>query len=341
MMLEKIIRPDLLDFKAYPENLEPSDRIALHLNESAFKRNFPMDSIGSNRYPMTVKSTTEVLAQFYGVKSDELLVTAGSDEGINLLMRLCCRPGVDSILINTPTFSMYGIYAKIQGASVIEVPLIESKDFALDVNAILKQKQECTKLIFICNPNNPTGTPVKCDDIIRLATACPEILIVIDEAYIEFSDDKSSVPLISDFSNLVILRTLSKAHAMAGIRCGTLIARSELITYLNTIASPFMLANTTLDAARFAVSITIWNQTQDEIALIRRERKRIFEICRQSKRFSKTYPSQANFLYLRCDQPNKFAECCQQQGLIIRTYPDAIRITISTPEINQRWVALC
>jgi len=340
-MFETIIRPDLLDSKSYQSTAIQEESLALHLNESSFQRTLPNIDLALNRYPRTMIKVRQEFAKFYGIKDNQIQITASSDEGINLLIRLCCRAGVDSILVNTPAFPMYAGYAKFQGASVISVPLIEADNFALDLKGITEKIFPTTKLIFICSPNNPTGTLADTEAIIQLAKTSPNTLVVVDEAYIEFSELGSLTPLIDEYPNIVILRTLSKAHALAGIRFGAILGNANLIQYCLAISSPFPISTPTLAAAEYAITDAQWKKTQAEIAIIQTERSRLLALCKSLPLFTKVYPSQANFLYLECPQAAEFTARCAEHGILIKNMQNAVRITISTPQQNQRWIELC
>ena len=173
------------------------------------------------------------MSTLYGVKQEQLLVTRGSDEGIDLLVRLFCRAGKDQIMICPPTYGMYKVAAHIQGASVIEVPLIKEQHFALNVAEMLAVWQTSIKLIFLCSPNNPTGNLLAVSDILLLSKMLDKkSIVIVDEAYIEFSMRESLVKYLNDYPNLVVLRTLSKAYGLAGIRCGVTLANINIIQLL-------------------------------------------------------------------------------------------------------------
>jgi len=217
MSVLDLARADIRAMQPYSSaRMEASGgRILLNANESAWLP-FGDDGSGCNRYPDPQPAMlVDTLARLYGVKPEQLLVGRGSDEAIDLLVRAFCRAGQDAILIQPPTFGMYSVCARIQGAAVIEVPL--AQDFRLDVDAVLAAMTPAVKLVFVCTPNNPTGQAIAAAEVERLAQALVgRALLVIDEAYVEFADAPSLAALVDRHEHVAILRTLSKAWALAG-----------------------------------------------------------------------------------------------------------------------------
>ena len=259
MWLENRIRDDLKSLEAYQPKDIKSSQAAMHANE------LPWDPIQEyqwqcNRYPQSQpKELIDKLAEFYGTDSASMLLSSGSDISIDLLMRLFVEPYADSIILCPPTFCMYHVYAQIQGANIIECNL--GKDYELDIELIKKSMDDSVKLLFLCNPNNPTGNSISLEDINALCAAGKErTLIVVDEAYIEFSDKPSCITLLEKNDNLVILRTLSKAFGLAGLRLGATIAHPFLISQLKAIAAPYSLAQPSIQLALKALSKQNWYQ---------------------------------------------------------------------------------
>src|SRR6185437_6976687 len=198
----------------------------LHANELPWR---PLDDdsrAGLNRYPEPQpRALIDRLAELYAVAPASLLVGRGSDEAIDLLTRAFCRAGSDAVLVCPPTFGMYSVCARIQGAEVLQTPLTAADGFALDEHAVLERCAPAVKLVFLCSPNNPTGNLLDEGAILRIARRLAgRALLVVDEAYIEFADRSSLARLVAEVPNLAILRTLSKAYGLAGARCGALIA---------------------------------------------------------------------------------------------------------------------
>jgi histidinol-phosphate aminotransferase len=255
--------------------------ILLDANESPFSSN-------TNRYPDPMQSDLkEEIASLKNVESDQLYLSNGSDEFISQLIVACCEPGIDNIITLPPTFGMYKVSARIHGVEVKEVPL--NQDFQLNTSAILESADEKSKIIFIPTPNNPTANSFEYIAIKKIIEEFPG-LVVIDEAYIEFTDKESLTKLLSKFSNLIICQTFSKAQGMAGIRLGMAFAQAELVNYINTIKAPYNLNSLTIEAAFKRL------REQDQV-----RKKRIEKLLNEISFIKKIYPSDANFVLVRVD----------------------------------------
>lgn len=345
MSVLDLARPEIRAMQPYSSaRMEASGgQVFLNANESAWA---PVgdDGLGCNRYPEPQPAAlVEALAALYGVRREQLLVGRGSDEAIDLLVRAFCRAGEDAILIQPPTFGMYAVCARIQNAGVIEVVLKE--DFTLDVDAILAAMAPAVKLVFICTPNNPTGQLVPRASVEQLAQALAgRALLVVDEAYVEFTDagGASVADLIDRYDHLAVLRTLSKAWALAGARIGSLLANAEVIALLKRIMPPYPLPLPCVEAALIALSG--WGQVnaRNHVAIVRNQRARMQEALRRLPGVREVLPSQANFLAVRFDDAAAVYHQLLAAGIVVRDvrrYPnlgDALRITIGTPEENDR-----
>ena len=316
-------------------------QILLNANESAWPP-FGDAGEGCNRYPEPQPAALiDTLAALYGVRREQLLVGRGSDEAIDLLVRAFCRAGQDAILIQPPTFGMYAVCARIQDAGVIEVPL--RADFTLDVDALLAALTPAVKLVFVCTPSNPTGQVVPRAEIERLAQALAgRALLVVDEAYAEFADAPSVVGLLDRYEHLAILRTLSKAWALAGARIGTLLAHAGVIALLRRIMPPYPLPLPCVDAALTALSPAGQASAQARLALVQEQREWLRVSLAQVAGVRAVLPSQANFLAVRFDDAGAVYQRLARAGIVVRDvrrYPnlgDALRITIGTPAENAR-----
>ncbi|MGP1667067.1 MAG: histidinol-phosphate transaminase, partial [Rhodanobacter sp.] len=269
----------------------------------------------------------------------------GSDEAIDLLVRAFCRAGKDAILIQPPTFGMYSVCARIQNAAVIEAPLAD--DFSLDVEAVLAAVTAAVKLVFVCTPNNPTGQCVPRESIERLLQALDgRAVLVVDEAYIEFAFEASVADLIDRYQHLAVLRTLSKAWALAGARIGCLLANPAVIALLRRIMPPYPLPLPSVAAAMAALSDAGQAQARDHMAVLRREHERVRSGLAALACVRSVLPSQANFLAVRFEDTGAAYQRLLAAGVVVRDirhYPklgDALRITIGTPEENDRMLAV-
>jgi histidinol-phosphate aminotransferase len=319
--------------------------VLLNANESAWAPTGDV-GLGCNRYPQPQPpELLAALAAIYGVREEQLLVARGSDEAIDLLVRAFCRAGKDAILIQSPTFGMYSVCARIQDAAVIDVPL--TVDFSLDVDAVLSALTPAVKLVFICTPNNPTGQSVPRTSIERLARELAgRALLVVDEAYVEFSESGSVAGLIDRHENLAVLRTLSKAWALAGARIGSLLANAEVIAMLRRILPPYPLPSPCVDAA--LMTLSGWGQANahERIAIVREQRALMRDQLARLPGVREVLPSQANFLAVRFDDACAMYQRLLAAGIVVRDvrrYPglhDALRITIGTPAENESVLAV-
>lgn len=299
-----------------------------------------------NRYPDPQPAALVArLAALYGVDDDQVLIGRGSDEGIDLLVRAFCAAGRDAILISPPTFGMYAVCARIQGAAVVEAPL--RADFTLDVDAVLAAVAPSIKLVFVCAPNNPSGAGVPRAAILRLAEALADrALLVVDEAYVEFVDPDgecgSVADRIGDFGNLVVLRTLSKAWALAGVRLGALLADARVIALLRKLMPPYPLPTPCVEAALRALSEDAAGKVRERIGVIHRERARLRKALESLGCVRAVLPSQANFLTVRFGNAGKAYAALLDAGVVVRDVRrysmlgDALRITLGAPAENDR-----
>ena len=347
MSVLDLARPEIRAMQPYSSaRMEASGgEVLLNANESAWA---PVgdDGLGCNRYPEPQPvALVAALAALYGVRREQLLVGRGSDEAIDLLVRAFCRAGRDAILIQPPTFGMYAVCARVQDAGIVEVPL--AADFTLDVDAVLAALTPAVKLVFICTPNNPTGQLVPRAAVERLAQALARrALLVVDEAYVEFSDAGSVADLIDRHDNLAVLRTLSKAWALAGARVGSLLANAEVIALLRRIMAPYPLPLPCVDAALLALSGWGRANARGHVGIVREQRAQMLAELRRLPGVREVLPSQANFLAVRFDDAGAVYQRLLAAGIVVRDvrrYPnlgDALRITIGTPTENDRVLAV-
>ena len=283
------------------------------------------------------------LATLYGVKEQQLLPGRGSDESIDLLVRGFCRAGVDNVVICPPTFGMYAVAARIQGAAVREVPLVRDSGFALDTTGVLAACDANTKIVFLCSPNNPTGNAMAPEAIEELLAALSErALIVVDEAYIEFSGDRSLTTELTRFPNLVVLRTLSKAYGLAGARVGSLIAAPEIVALLGKVIPPYSIPQLTIEAVLATLGEGQLAIQRERVAQVRAERERLSAALPSCKPVQKIWPSVANFLLVDFAAPDAVLDAARAAKLLIRDMrgvsPQSLRITVGTIEQNDRLI---
>ncbi|SEI83996.1 histidinol-phosphate transaminase [Frateuria terrea] len=320
-------------------------QLLLNANESAWAP-FGDAGLDCHRYPDPQPAAlVERLAALYGVRREQLLVGRGSDEAIDLLVRAFCRAGKDAILVQPPTFGMYAVCARVQDAAVVEVPL--SVDFTVDAGAVLAAVTPAVKLVFVCAPNNPTGAGVSPETIERLARGLAgRALLVVDEAYAEFAEDAGAAALLDRYEHLAVLRTLSKAWALAGARIGCLLAHADVIALLRRILPPYPLPRPCVAAAMEALSPQGQAAAHERIEVVCTERTQMTSALRRLPGVRAVLPSQANFLAVRFDDVGAVYRRLFDAGIVVRDvrrYPglgDALRITLGTPEENARVLAV-
>ncbi len=342
MSVLNLMRSDLQSWKSYSVN---KDNISsrLHANELPWSP-FNELNLNTNQYPGYAKEAalSSILTEHYGVSSNQLLITRGSDEALDFIMRLFLQPGLDSILQCPPTFAMYEFYARLQQGNIINVPL-SPINFSYQLESICNNWEPNCKLIFLCTPNNPTGSSLPIADIERLCLEFQnKAMIVVDEAYIEFSSRQSAASLIAEFDNLIVLRTLSKAHGLAALRLGCILTQESCIKALLSIRAPYPLSEIVLDIAQQALRQTQWQQ--EAVAIIVSERQRFAEKLQEISYIEAIYPSEANFLLVGAKFALDIRNWLQAKGIAVRAFTDPtlqnfLRITIGHPEQNQELLA--
>jgi histidinol-phosphate aminotransferase len=347
-MILDLVREELRGFAGYSSARQEAQggEILLNANESPWPQ--PDDVLGLNRYPdPQPEALKQRLADLYGVTADAVLIGRGSDEPFDLLVRALCRAGRDSVLISPPTFGMYAVCARVQDAGVTEVPLLASRGFTLDVDHVLARVDAGTRIVFVCSPNNPTGRSVPPADLRRLADGLRgRALLVIDEAYAEFSAYASAIELIAGNPFVAVLRTLSKAYALAGARIGCLIADPALIGVLRAIMAPYPLPTPCVQAALHALAPEQMALARTRIELIRGERTRLAERLKSVPGVLEVQASDANFLLVRFEDAAGAYALASRAGIVLRdlhTRPllaGCLRISMGTPEQNRRLLAV-
>lgn len=343
-LVDRLARPSIVALRAY-EHAHWDPRFErLHANESPW----PPSSAPSStlhRYPEPQPANLlDALASLYHVGCDQLLISRGSDEAIDLLTRAFCEASRDSIVICPPTFGMYAVAANIQGARIVEVPL--RTGFQLDCARIEAAIDSGSKLIWLCSPNNPTGNLLHREDIERvLRAAHNRCLVIVDEAYAEFSAQPSWAERLHEFPQLLVLRTLSKAHALAGARIGVVVGAAPLIALLRKIIPPYAIASDSATAAFQAVTAATLAVTTERIAALISERDRVSAALERSPWVLRVHPSAANFLLVEVTDAQQVFERIKTAGLVVRDFSGkgglgaALRISIGKPEQNDRVLA--
>lgn len=338
MNLNKLVRPAVKAMKSYSsarDEFESQDKdlVFLDANENPFPNGF-------NRYPdpqqMQLKNK---LAALKGLRPSQILCGNGSDEVLDLIFRAFCEPNKDAIITLTPTYGMYAVLANLNGIQQQCVSL--TTDFQIDVPAVLNAIRPNSKLLFICSPNNPSGNVISRTAIKEILKAFKG-LVVIDEAYIDFTDTESWLEDLSEHPNLVVTQTLSKAYGLAGIRLGICYASEEIIAVLNKIKPPYNINSLTQKAAISAISQR--ENTKQQLKTILDQRTELIKEFKKIAWIEKLYPTDANFILIRVDNANLRYEQLKNKGIIVRNRTredgctNCLRITVGTAEENKRLI---
>jgi histidinol-phosphate aminotransferase len=336
-------RPDIRALAPYSHAAWEPSLERLHANELPWRVDGDASAAGLNRYPEPQPpQLVQGLARLYGVRTGQLLVGRGSDEAIDLLLRVFCRAGQDNVIVCPPTFGMYGVAARIQGAEVRSVPLLVEQGFALDEAALLARVDGNTKLVFVCSPNNPTANALPPEQLLRIARVlAPQALLVVDEAYIDFARVASLCPQLDSLPNLAILKTLSKAHGLAGARVGALLAAPEVIALARKVIPPYAVTELTVEAVTPLLQPVAIARMQARVTELLAERARLAAGLARSPLITRIWPSDANFLLVDCSDCDAVLARVRVAGLIIRdvrqpALPHSLRISVGTPAQNAR-----
>jgi histidinol-phosphate aminotransferase len=337
-----LARPEIVTLNAYAHAAWLPELTRLHANEAPWRPAGDTTAAGLNRYPEPQpQALIERLGALYAVPASSVLATRGADEAIDVLSRIYLRAGTDAILQCTPTFGMYQVAARIQGAGVVEITLDRGRGWALDPQRLLAAWRPAIKLVYLCSPNNPTANLLEETALEQICTALEgKAIVVIDEAYIEWSRSPSHSPWLNRFSTLAILRTLSKAHALAGARIGALLASPALIELARRVVPPYSLAQSAVEAALRALEPAELAAAQTRREGLLAEREYLGKGLAASPWVDKVWPSDANFLLIDCHNADRFMSSALAGGLIVRdlranpALPRSLRVSVGTREQN-------
>lgn len=333
-----LVRKNIKDLQPYASARDEfkealDDMVFLDANENPF-------NTGVNRYPDPQQTKLKSLfAQLKGVAVNQILLGNGSDEVLDLIIRAFCEPNKDNIIALPPTYGMYEVLANLNAVEIIKVNL--SEDFQIQVDAILNEANECSKILFLCSPNNPTGNSFKKETIEKLLKTFKG-LVVIDEAYNDFSEQESWIYRLPEFPNLILTQTLSKAYGMAGIRLGVCYASVEIISILNKIKPPYNVNALTQQKAIEALSNRI--EVNQQITAIKEQRQILCDALSKIDFIETIYPSDANFLLVKVDGANLRYQQLIENGIVVRNRTkeplceNCLRITVGTKEENKKLI---
>lgn len=335
--VQSLVRENIKNLKPYSSarsEFEGSAEVFLDANENAFGS---PAGVGLNRYPDPLqRELKDRIAVMKGVSSSRIFVGNGSDEAIDLMFRIFCESGRDEVITCPPTYGMYRVSADINDVTVREVSLTD--DFQLDVPAMVEGISDTTKLIFICSPNNPTGNLMSRQSVLTIAGQF-NVIVVVDEAYIDFADEPSMIHELSAFPNLVVLQTFSKAWGMAGVRVGLAFASTEIIDLMNRVKPPYNVSGiaqqAVLDALEGEATIGEWTEATKV------ERSRLENALKNLDLVRRVYPSDANFLLVKVDDANHVYRYLIEKKIVVRNRSNielcdgCLRITVGTVDENR------
>lgn len=338
--IESLVRENIRKLTPYRSARDDFDSgTLLDANENSYGS--PIRSnLNLHRYPSpTQDELRDRIAEYRGVDRENVFLGVGSDEPIDLLMRIFCEPGNDSIIITPPTYGMYKVAANINNVDVQEVLLTEK--FQLQPDEIMEESDEKSKMLLLCSPNNPTANDLKRTDLLKLVAKFKGI-VVVDEAYIDFSRQESMAQMVQQYPNLVVLQTFSKALGLAGIRLGVAIANPDIINYMLRVKAPYNINKLTADTALKAFENM--ELMKFNINAIKDERDYVAEQLSLSSAVSKVYPSNANFILFKIENAMEVYQQLAERGVIVRyrgnepLCEDCLRVTIGMPDENVKFL---
>ena len=338
MDIKKLVRQNILNLKPYTSARDLySNGILLDANENSIGSTFTeINGLNLNRYPDPHQNDLrDLISNRLNITKENLFFGVGSDEIIDLLIRIFCEPGKNRIMLPEPTYGMYRVSADINNVSIVSVLL--NDDFQIDFDEIEKNYSEDIKVIFLCSPNNPTGNLLNKDDVLKLCMRYYSI-IIIDEAYIDFADGGSLINEVNNYPNLIVMRTFSKAWGLAGVRLGFCVANELIIKLLFKVKAPYNINTLT----RYALKKAIKNEKLKNyyIKTIIKEREKLLQELSKLNGISKIFDSDANFLLIKCDNTKNVLQKLANKGIIIRDrsdqpkLEDCLRISVGTEKQN-------
>lgn len=336
MNIKDLVRPNILNLKPYSsarDEFQGEASVFLDANENPLNNPY-------NRYPDPLqRSLKKIVAEMKNIDESYLFFGNGSDEPIDLVYRIFCEPQKDNVVAMDPSYGMYMVCADINNVEYRKVLLKE--DFSLDVERMLSAADKNTKVLFLCSPNNPTGNDVSKVDVIRILEDFSGI-VVIDEAYIDFSERESYIEILPAYKNLIILQTFSKAWGLASVRLGMAFANPEIISYFNKVKYPYNINLLTQNFVEKEIKQkerkSVW------VKMIIEQRDVLIQNLKNLSLVKKIYPSDANFVLIKVDNANEIYSYLVDRGIIVRNRNNVslclgcLRITIGTPEENARLI---
>jgi histidinol-phosphate aminotransferase len=332
--LKELIRPNIWSLAPYScarNEFTGEASVFLDANENPYNQPF-------NRYPDPLQvQVKEKIAALKGVRPTQMMLGVGSDEPIDLIFRIFCEPAQDNVVAINPTYGMYGVCADINNVAYKQVNL--NADYSLDGEKVLKACDKHTKVIFLCSPNNPTGNSLQRAEIEKIVTGFNGI-VVIDEAYIDFSKEPSWLTSLDQYPNIIVLQTFSKAWGMAALRCGMAFASEEIIAFFNKVKYPYNVNLLTQEAVYKQVENA--EQKNEWVKALLLERKKLIEALENLSVVKNIYPTDANFVLVQVTDANGIYKQLVEKGIIVRNRntvtlcEGCLRITVGTPSENKQ-----
>ncbi|MCD7971214.1 MAG: histidinol-phosphate transaminase [Candidatus Azobacteroides sp.] len=336
MNLEQLVRKNIWALKPYSSarnEFKGEASVYLDANENPYNEPY-------NRYPDPLQwDVKKKIGEIKNISPENIFLGVGSDEPIDLMIRAFCEPHCDNIVMPVPTYGMYEVAADVNAVPCKMVPL--TNNFDIDAEKILAATDENTKLIFLCSPNNPTGNSLNREEVIKVIRGFSGI-VILDEAYIDFSSQPSFLPYLKEYANLVILQTFSKAWGMAAIRLGMAFASVAIINILNKIKYPYNI--NILTQKHVLESLEKAGQVKDWVDILLTERENLVKGLQKVSYITEIYPSDANFILVRTPDANKIYEELVKKGVVVRNRNNitlclgCLRITVGTAEENKRLI---
>jgi len=333
--LDILVRKNILEMNSYSSARDEFENkkqklVFLDANESPFQNEI-------NRYPNNKHiDLKQTLLELNQLSNGQIVLGNGTDEILDLIMRVFCDPNSDKIITIPPTYGMYDVIAKTNNVENIKVPL--KSNFTLNLEELKKSFSEKTKLLFLCSPNNPTGNSFSRKDLIDLIESFNGV-VVIDEAYINFSSNSSLVSLINKYNNLIVTQTMSKAFGMAGIRLGMGFSNNKIVNYINKIKPPYNI--NLLTEKRALKELKNIDTIKTNIKIILEERNKLIDSLNELSFIIKVYPSDSNFILIKVDDADLRYKQLIEKGIVLRNRSkellcdNCLRITIGTPYENE------
>lgn len=342
MEIEKLVRPNILEFKAYHVKRDDylNDNAFVFLDNCENNLGSPI-GLGYERYPSSGHSIIRKrIADLEKINANNIVLGNGSDELIDLILRCFCEPSTDEILINEPTFGMFRVYANLNNVKVNPVAL-KKDTFAYDVDEMIRQLTPFTKCVFICSPNNPTGTVINEAELTKLLASFNGI-VILDEAYVDFSLNGSLAHLINNYNNLIVIKTFSKAWGLAKLRCGYAIASEQIINFLAKIKPPFNLNGLAQDILLKAIDNA--DLKNDKVKLILEEKQRLYIAFKSYPFIVSILYGNANFLFVKVIDADKICSYLLSNKILISNRSSLlnctnyVRISIGTIDENNKLI---